>query len=68
MYKDKIKQLEETHRVLDKQIADMERNHPHVEVDKLTEMKKKKLAYRDEISRLNKLQWEYDHERVNLDD
>ena len=68
MYKNKIKQLEESHRVLDKQIADMERNHPHVEVEKLTEMKKKKLAYRDEISRLNRLQWEYDHERVNLDD
>ncbi len=68
MYKDKIKQLEESHRLLDKQIADMEKNHPHVEVAKLAEMKKKKLSYRDEISRLNKLQWEYDHERVNLDD
>lgn len=68
MYKAKIKQLEESHRVLNKQIDDMERNHPHVEVDKLAEMKKKKLAFKDEISRLNKLQWDYDHDRVDLGD
>lgn len=68
MYKEKIKHLEEMHRVLNKQIDDMERNHPHVEVDKLSEMKKHKLALRDEISRLNKLQWDHDHERVDLGD
>jgi hypothetical protein len=68
MYKEKIKHLEEMHRVLNKQIDDMERNHPHVEVAKLAEMKKQKLALRDEISRLNKLQWEHDHERVDLGD
>ena len=68
MYKERIKHLEEMHRVLNKQIDDMERDHPHVEVDKLSEMKKRKLALRDEISRLNRLQWEHDHERVDLGD
>ena len=68
MYKSKIKQLEESHRLLDKQINDMERNHPHSEVDKLTEMKKKKLLIRDEISRLNKLQWDHEHETIHGDD
>lgn len=68
MYKEKIRHLEEMHRVLNKQIDDMERNHPHVEVEKLSEMKKRKLALRDEISRLTKLQWEHDHERVDLGD
>lgn len=68
MYKEKIKHLEEMHRVLNKQIDDMERNHPHVEVNKLAEMKKRKLMLRDEISRLNRLQWEHDHERVDLGD
>lgn len=68
MYKEKIRHLEEMHRVLNKQIDDMERNHPHVEVTKLAEMKKQKLQLRDEISRLNKLQWEHDHERVDLGD
>lgn len=66
MYKEKIKHLEEMHRVLNKQIDDMERDHPHVEVSKLADMKKRKLQLRDEISRLNKLQWEHDHERVDL--
>jgi len=68
MYKEKIKHLEEMHRVLNKQIDDMERNHPHVETATLTDMKKRKLALRDEISRLNKLQWDHDHERVDLGD
>lgn len=68
VYKARIKQLEEMHQALNKQIDDMERNHPHVQVEKLTEMKKKKLSLKDEISRLNKLQWEYDHERVDLGD
>lgn len=68
MYKAKIKQLEESHRVLNKQIDDLERNHPHVEADKLAEMKKKKLLIRDEISRLNKLQWDHDYETVHGDE
>jgi hypothetical protein len=68
MYKSKIKQLEESHRLLNKQIDDMERNHPHVEVDRLAELKKKKLAVKDEISRLNKLQWDHDHETVHGDE
>lgn len=68
MYKAKIQHLEEMHRVLNKQIDDMERNHPHVEVEKLTDMKKRKLQLKDEISRLNRLQWEHDHERVDFGD
>jgi hypothetical protein len=68
MYKAKIKQLEESHRVLNKQIDDMERNHPHVDVAHLAEMKKKKLVIKDEIARLNKLQWDHDHETVHDDE
>ena len=68
MYKAKIKQLEESHRVLNKQIDDTERNHPHVEVEKLAELKKKKLLIKDEISRLNRLQWDHDHETVHDDE
>jgi hypothetical protein len=68
MYKTKIKQLEESHKILNKQIDDMERNHPHVEEAKLAEMKKKKLLIKDEIARLNKLQWDHDHETVHDDE
>ena len=66
MYKSKIKHLEEMHKILNKQIDDMERNHPHVATDNLTSLKKQKLTIKDEISRLNKLQWDHDHETVNL--
>lgn len=68
MYKSKIKNLEEMHRILNKQIDDMERNHPHVEVDRLAELKKKKLAVKDEIGRLNRLQWDHEHNTMHGDD
>ena len=66
MYENKIKHLEEMHKVLNKQIDDMERNHPHVATDNLASLKKQKLAIKDEISRLNKLQWDNDHKTVDL--
>jgi uncharacterized protein YdcH (DUF465 family) len=68
MYREKIHQLQEAHRTLNKQIDDMERNHPHVEVEKLSEMKKRKLQIKDEISRLTKLQWEEDTQRTGYGD
>lgn len=57
--------MTESHHLLDKQIADMERNHPHVEEKKLQDMKKQKLMLRDEIARLQRLQ--YEHDRESLD-
>ena len=68
MYNNKIKHLEEMHKVMNKQIDDMERNHPHVATDNLTSLKKQKLQLKDEINRLTKLQWDHDHETVNLDE
>ena len=67
-YKGRIKHLEEMHRLLDKQITEMQTNHPGVDVEHLAELKKKKLQIKDEISRLNKLQWEEDTQRVNYGD
>lgn len=67
-YKGKIQHLEEMHKLLDKQINEMQSNHPGVDVEYLTELKKKKLQLKDEISRLNKLQWEEDTQRVGYSD
>ena len=64
-YKGRIKHLEEMHRLIDKQINEMQINHPHVDEQHLAEMKKKKLQLKDEISRLNKLQWEEETQRVD---
>jgi hypothetical protein len=63
-YKSRINHLEEMHRLLDKQINDMQTNHPGVEIDHLADLKKKKLQLKDEISKLTRLQWEEENERV----
>lgn len=67
-YRERIKHLEQLHKQINEEIDKMERNHPHVQEHKLHDMKKQRLAYRDELSRLNRLQWEEDHERVDFDD
>ena len=41
----------ESHRVLELKLAEME-NHPHVDEQKVAELKKQKLKYKDEIQRL----------------
>ena len=67
-YKSRINHLEEMHKLLDKQISEMQMNHPGVDVEHLAELKKKKLQIKDEISRLQRLQWEEENERVGYDD
>jgi hypothetical protein len=66
-YKQRILALTEAHRVLDKDIIEAEKN-PNYSTEKISEMKKKKLALKDEIRRYEKLQWEYEHETVRFDD
>lgn len=66
-YRTRIASLTEAHRMLDKQIIEAEKN-PNFDSTKLVEMKKQKLKYKDEISRLTKLQWEHDHEHLDYGD
>ena len=51
MYQNRIKHLEEAHRVLDLKLNEMER-HPHVDESKVAELKRQKLKYKDEIQKL----------------
>ena len=67
MYENRIAHLEEAHRVLDKRIDEMERNGNFVDTN-LSELKKQRLQLKDEIARLTRLQWEHDHESLDLDD
>lgn len=67
-YKSRINHLEEMHKLLDKQITEMQTNHPGVDVEHLAELKKKKLQLKDEISRLTKLQWEEETQRTGYGD
>jgi len=67
-YKQRILQLTEAHQMLDRKIAQIEKENPYNKDESLAEMKKKKLALKDEISRLTRLEWEEQHETVDLDD
>jgi hypothetical protein len=67
-YKGRIQHLEEMHRLLDKQINEMQTNHPGVDVEHLAELKKKKLLIKDEINKLTKLQWDEDTQRTGYGD
>jgi hypothetical protein len=68
MYENRIKHLKEMHRVLDEKITNHERQHPGTEHAQVVEWKKQKLQFKDEIRRLEKLQWEHDHESVDFND
>jgi hypothetical protein len=67
-YKSKINHFEEMHKLLGKQIDEMQTNHPGVDLEHLAELKKKKLLIKDEISKLNRLQWEEDTQRTGYGD
>lgn len=53
-WRDHIKWLEESHKIAELQLHEMEK-HPHVEEQKVAELKKLKLKYKDEIVRLKTL-------------
>lgn len=67
MYESRIKHLEQLHADLDKRIDGMEQNHPHVDVVHVQNWKKQRLHIKDELSRLRKLQFEFDRSR-EMDD
>lgn len=66
MYKQRIQQLEEAHKLLDKQIDTIVASGSYTD-EAVNELKKKKLLYKDEIRRLNRLQWDHDHNTVDFD-
>ena len=66
-YRNRIATLTESHRLIDNTIKELEKN-PDSDALKISELKKKKLQYKDEIKRLERLQWEYEHETVDFGD
>jgi len=66
VYENRIKHLEEMHRILDKKIDVMEKTGTF-EDNQLHEMKKQRLLYRDELAKLTRLQHDIDQE-VGHDD
>jgi uncharacterized protein YdcH (DUF465 family) len=66
VYENRIKHLEEMHKILDKKIDVMEKTGTF-EDNQLHEMKKQRLLYRDELAKLRRLQHDIDQE-VGHDD
>lgn len=68
MYEDRIRHLKEMHRVLDKKIEDYKKNQPNVDQAQVLEWENQNSQIKNEIRRLERLQWEHDHETVDFDD
>jgi hypothetical protein len=66
-YKQRIKTLEESHRLTENQIFQLEKSGD-IGSDKLKSLKELKDRYFTELRLLNREQWDHDHERVDLDD
>ena len=66
-YRKRIETLTESHRVIDEAIINLMKN-PNYDELKVNEMKKQKLIYKDEIRRLERAQWEHDHDTHEFDD
>jgi hypothetical protein len=67
MYQSKIKDLEEKYQALSDKIFHMEKSGT-ADKDQVYNLNCTKNEVLNELRRLRKLQWDHDHEYVNLDD
>jgi len=67
MFENRIRHLEESHHLLDDQIAKMEKSGNFADAHIQT-LKKKKLVLKDEIAKLRRQQWEHEREHIEHDD
>lgn len=66
-YRSRIRTLEESVRLLDNQIFQLEKSGS-TDTKRLAELKEHKEKYFTELRQMNRAQWDHDHETVNLDD
>jgi prefoldin subunit 5 len=66
-YKSRIKTLEESVRILDNQIFQLEKNGS-TDIKKLTELKTTKEKYNTELRMMIRAQWDNDHNTVDFED
>jgi len=66
-YTNRIKTLEESIRLLDNQIFQLEKEGSGDE-KKLIQLKETKEKYSKEVRVMIRAQWDHDHETVNMDD
>jgi hypothetical protein len=66
-YTQRIKTLEESHRLVDNQLFQLEKSGS-TDTKKLTELRQAKAKYLKELSEMRRAQWDHDHETVQYDD
>jgi prefoldin subunit 5 len=66
-YKSRIKTLEESIRILDNQIFNLEKNGS-TDTKRLSELKETKDKYNKELRMMIRAQWDNDHNSVDLSD
>lgn len=66
-YKNRIKTLEESHRLVENQIFQLEKSGD-TGSDKLKKLKETKEKYFTELRLMNRAQWDHDHNTIDLDD
>lgn len=66
-YRSRIKTLEESHRLVENQLFQLEKAG-NADPEKIKKLRETKDKYFTELRTLNRAQWDYDHETINLDD
>jgi len=66
-YTNRIRTLEESHRLADNQLFQLEKSGSR-DADKIKNLAEAKEKYLTELRQLRRLQWDHDHEQVHFDD
>jgi hypothetical protein len=66
-YRSRIKTLEESHRVVENQLFQLQKEG-NADPEKITNLIETKDKYFSELRLLNRAQWDHDHETVDLGD
>ena len=68
MYNERIRILENQIRTNDNTLFAWERAGKSKDDKEFVELRDKQYQLKEELRKLNRLQWDYDHERVSFDD
>ena len=66
-YTNRIKTLEESYRLVDNQLFQLEKSNSN-DFDKIQKLREAKQKYLTELQQLRRAQWDHDHETVDFDD
>ena len=66
-YKNRIKTLEDSYRLVENQLFQLEKSGTN-DVEKIKQLREIKQKYLSDLQHMRRAQWDHDHERVDFDD